>query len=174
MYPFHYHAAGSKKTSSRLLPSTICSLFHILWTRVDTHWLPEPIIWFFNSQWRGNTWPPEAAPPGKICCSNYLPKWGSTPSTTHMTFHSNSVLFWWKFIWCWAPTKAHLFCMNQFHKLHHLELRNLILTYFKNILKTKKMQKGMPEGKWQPNFIRKGLWNLNIIKNEKSGRLCKG
>ena len=31
--------------------------------------------------------------------------------------------------------------MNQFHKFHHLELRNLILTYFKNILKNKENAK---------------------------------
>ena len=40
-------------------------------------------------------------------------------------------LFQRKFICCRAPTKALLFCMNQFPKFHHLELRNLILTYFK-------------------------------------------
>ena len=25
-----------------------------------------PLTWFFSSQWRGNTWPPEAAPPDQI------------------------------------------------------------------------------------------------------------
>ena len=53
-----------------------------------------------------------------------------------------------------SPTIARLFCMNQFHKLHHLELRNLILTYFKNIFKKqRKCKSGLPETKWQPNFI---------------------
>ena len=27
------------------------------------------------------------------------------------------------------------FCMNQFHKFHHLDLRNLILAYFKTLKK---------------------------------------
>ena len=53
---------------------------------------------------------------------------------------------------CGAPTKACLFCMNQFHKFHHLELRNLILTYFKNILKIKKMQKWLAGKKMATKF----------------------
>ena len=74
----HYHAAGSQKHSLLCSPQRFVAFFIFSGHMSHTHWLPEPIIWFFNSQWRGNTWPPEAAPPGKICCSNYLPKWGST------------------------------------------------------------------------------------------------
>ena len=43
-------------------------------------------------------------------------------------------------------------CMNQFHKFHHLELWNLILTYYKNILKTKKMQKWLAGKKMTIKF----------------------
>ena len=71
--------------------------------------------------------------------SIHVTKLNTKSSIAHMSFHS--ILFWWKFIWCWALTKALLFCMNQFHKFHCLELRNLILTYFKNIFKNKENTK---------------------------------
>ena len=59
-------------------------------------------------------------------------------------------------------------CMNQFHKFHHLELHNLILTYFKkHFKKQRKCKRGLPEGKWQPNFIENGI---SVSKNSKDGK----
>ena len=41
------------------------------------------------------------------------------------------------------------FCMDQFHKFHHLELQNLIHAYFKTFLKIKKNVKIFSRRKWQ-------------------------
>ena len=67
---------------------------------------------------------------------------------------------------CGAPTKACLFCMNQFHKFHHLELRNLILTYFKNILKIKKMQVACRKENGNQILLKMGCWYLKTLRME--------
>ena len=46
------------------------------------------------------------------------------------------------------------FCMNQFHKFHRLELRNLILAYFKN---QRKCENCLPERKGQQILLENGF-----------------
>ena len=86
-------------------------------------------------------------------------------SIAHIAFHSNSLLFWRKFIWCWALTKARLFCMNQFHKFRHLDLRNLILTYFKKHLKNKENAKvACRKENGNQILLKMGCWYLKTLR----------
>ena len=51
------------------------------------------------------------------------------------------------------------FCINQFHKSHHLELRNLIHIYFKTFLKIKGDVKiACQKERWQQILLNWDFW----------------
>ena len=81
--------------------------------------------------------------------------------SSHVTIHSNWFFILKKILWCRAPTKALLFCMNQFHKFHHLELRNLILAYLKHFENQRNCESHWPKERMAVNFIWKvNFWDL--------------
>ena len=67
----------------------------------------------------------------------------------------------------WGPHQSPFyFCMNWFHKFHHLELWNLISAYFKTFFFLKKKDDGLRKRKWQPILLKMGLVKPKSSKDE--------
>ena len=91
----------------------------------------------------------------------------------HMIFHSNSFLFWRKFIWCRASTKAHfiLAWTNSISSIiWYYEI--WLFTYFKILWELEKIRKRLAERKWQPILLKTECYR-NPKKNAKgkNGRI---
>ena len=74
---------------------------------------------------------------------------------THMTLHSSSFLFQIKFFDVGPPLKPNFVLHESFPITPLLEIRGLILTYFKTFLKIEEKVKKLAERKIATNFIEK-------------------
>ena len=85
----------------------------------------------------------------------------------HQILHFTQFYFQSKHSLMLGPHKSPFyFCINQFHKSHHLELRNLIHIYFKTFLKIREDVKiACQKKKMATNFIKLGL--LGDLENSR-------